>query len=347
MFNVRGYHACAWTGTSMLVWGARTGLYTFTDEMERWDRDVNAWTRGPTAPITGRYLMANAWTGTEFVVWGGQNVGSWQSDGFVYTPATNTSRLTATMGAPSARHSALAVWTGREVFVWGGRSGYSASINSFGDGALYDPVMNTWRPVPTAGAPVSRYGAAIVWTGSEVLVWGGAQVVSGAFTFRSDGAAFNPDTNTWRPITSAGAPTPRRSEDLSSFGVWTGRELLVWGGQGALGAPLADGGRYDPATDRWTPITTVDAPVARFADVQVWTGSEFFIQGGMLFDGTIYTPIGSGGAYDPAADTWRALPAGPVSAHACAVWTGAEVVITGGETPINGTYVSTGTRYVP
>src|SRR5215831_10388666 len=61
---------------------------------------------------------------------------------------------------------------------------------------------------------------------------------------------------------------------------WTGSEMIVWGGvvfvTGANTAAqmLADGARYDPATDRWTPITTNGAPPAAASAVSAWTGKE-------------------------------------------------------------------------
>ncbi len=47
-------------------------------------------------------------------------------------------------------------------------------------------------------------------------------------------------------------------------GVWTGTEMIVWGGNDWLFlGDLGDGARYNPATDSWTPIDPgrrADAP---------------------------------------------------------------------------------------
>ena len=59
----------------------------------------------------------------------------------------------------------------------------------------------------------------------------------------------------WLPITAAGAPAARAGHTA----VWTGAEMLVWGGNSdpsSLGGDktaLADGARYSPATDSWAP----------------------------------------------------------------------------------------------
>jgi hypothetical protein len=60
--------------------------------------------------------------------------------------------------------------------------------------------------------------------------------------------------------------------------VWTGSEMIVWGGFG--GSSLNTGGRYDPTANSWSAVTTSGAPVARNAHTAVWTGSEMIVWGG-------------------------------------------------------------------
>ena len=61
---------------------------------------------------------------------------------------------------------------------------------------------------------------------------------------------------------------------------WTGRQLVVWGGQAADGQePAGDGAAYDPAADRWEELPP--APIAaRFGASAVWTGREVLFWGG-------------------------------------------------------------------
>jgi N-acetylneuraminic acid mutarotase len=42
-----------------------------------------------------------------------------------------------------------------------------------------------------------------------------------------------------------------------------------------------DGGRYNPASDSWTAMTTVGAPPNREAHTAVWTGNQMIIWGGI------------------------------------------------------------------
>ena len=54
--------------------------------------------------------------------------------------------------------------------------------------------------------------------------------------------------------------------------------MIVWGGQGSSHNILT-GGRYDAATDSWTPTSTASAPEP--GQTAVWTGSEMIVWGGM------------------------------------------------------------------
>ena len=62
--------------------------------------------------------------------------------------------------------------------------------------------------------------------------------------------------------------------------MWTGSEMIVWGGYGNSGY-LNTGGRYDPVTDSWTATSTINAPTGRWLHTAVWTGSQMIVWGGM------------------------------------------------------------------
>lgn len=120
-------------------------------------------------------------------------------------------------------------------------------------------------------------------------------------------------------------PAPIEPRDGASI-VWTGRELLVWGGYiyPSITA-LGDGAAYDPTTRRWRKLP--DSPLSpRVSQVAVWTGSEMVVWGGGGYSGA------AGAAYNPISNTWRLLPQGPLSARggAVGVWTGTEVFLLGG-----------------
>ncbi len=130
--------------------------------------------------------------------------------------------------------------------------------------------------------------------------------------------------DTWQPVTTTNAPTAR----AYATAVWTGAEMIVWGGDGP-GTYENTGGRYYPATDSWLPTSTTNAPTGRALHTAVWTGSEMIIWGGVSTTG--YT--NTGGRYDPVTDSWSSTsltnaPSG--RNYHTAIWTGSEMIVWGG-----------------
>jgi galactose oxidase-like protein len=80
--------------------------------------------------------------------------------------------------------------------------------------------------------------------------------------------------DTWASTSTINAPTARFAP-----AVWTGSEMIVWGGFDG-NSFLNTGGRYDPSTDSWTATSTTNAPSARGGHTAVWTGSEMIVWGG-------------------------------------------------------------------
>lgn len=110
--------------------------------------------------------------------------------------------------------------------------------------------------------------------------------------------------------------------------VWSGTEVIVWGGMDAAGSTLADGAAFDPATGAWRVIAPASVD-ARIGAEAAWTGTEMVIWGGSSTGGG---PLKDGAAYDPATDTWRPLAEGPFDgwdSGAGSVWTGDELIVIG------------------
>ena len=81
--------------------------------------------------------------------------------------------------------------------------------------------------------------------------------------------------DTWTATTTTNAPSARSYPTA----IWTGSEMIVWGGGTASGT-LNTGARYDPSIDSWTATSTTNAPEARAYHTAVWTGSEMIVWGG-------------------------------------------------------------------
>jgi len=237
---------------------------------------------------------------------------------------------------PAARVGHSSVWTGTELIVWGGRRG-GTYLN---DGALYDASSDSWRPMSPSNAPSPRWLHAAVWTGKELIVWGGRSAFDN-FDVLGDGARYNPATDTWVPLSIAAAPSARSQ----MAAVWTGTEMLIWGGAGEGWIIEPIGARYDPRTDTWASLTENGAPEPRMEPTAVWSGNEMIVWGGVRYAPDQIT-FGTGGRYDPRSDSWTPLPTnGAPSARTghTAVWTGSEMIIWGGVEDVE--YMNTGARF--
>src|SRR5215471_10548140 len=71
--------------------------------------------------------------------------------------------------------------------------------------------------------------------------------------------------DTWTPSSLTNAPSPREFHT----GVWTGSEMIIWGGFDGF-SYFNTGGRYNPTTDSWTATNTTNAPAGRWNHVAVW-----------------------------------------------------------------------------
>jgi len=111
--------------------------------------------------------------------------------------------------------------------------------------------------------------------------------------------------------------------------VWTGSELMVWGGEaGGEQERRADGAAYDVQRQSWRRLPEVElAP--RSEHVAVWTGEEMLIWGGV---GARGLSTADAAAYAPDRRRWRRLPKAPLAAtgFAVGVWTGTDMLVWGG-----------------
>ena len=80
--------------------------------------------------------------------------------------------------------------------------------------------------------------------------------------------------------------------------VWTGRQLLIWGGVTASGTRTTHGEAYTPATNTWTALPA--APLrGRESPVAVWTGRQMILWGGFR-NGNPFSGFTDGAGYTPA-----------------------------------------------
>lgn len=128
----------------------------------------------------------------------------------------------------------------------------------------------------------------------------------------------------WKPMPEA--PIAGRSGAAT---VWTGDELLIWGGSTSdYEHSFSDGAAYDPASGRWREMAPGPSGSGGAETHGVWTGEEaLFFWIGDSIDG----PEGLA-AYNPGTDSWRELEPWPLGPRdgVHVVWTGELLVAAGG-----------------
>jgi N-acetylneuraminic acid mutarotase len=330
-----GGQTAVWTGSEMIVFGGRDST-TSKNTGGRYNPQTDTWSAMPTAGAPARAYHTAVWTGTQMIVWGGYESGTQEPElGARYTPATNQWTPLPTSTSPEGRHEHTAVWTGSEMIVWGGRSRETFPEKVFADGGRYDPVNDSWTPIPSLGAASSRYAHSAVWDGARMIVYGGQGPSN--LGYRVDGSRYDLASGAWTPVSLGGAPVPRKAFAT----VWTGSEMIVWGGEEAFppGQMLNTGARYDPLIDQWTAMSVGAAPQPRKSSSMVWTGTEAIVLGGLLGPGDS-NPTSTGGRYSPASDSWAPTSNAGAPSPGSVIWSGSEAIVWNG-------YTSTGGRYDP
>ena len=280
--TARDEQTAVWTGSEMIVWGGLADpgdVYLGTGG--RYDPVTDSW--APTSTVGApfpRHSHTAVWTGSQMIVWGGDT-----NTGGRYDPATDSWTPTSIADAPALRRTHTAVWTGSEMIVWGG---FSSGFGFVDTGGRYDPVSDSWMPTSLAGAPSARELHTAKWTGSLMIVWGGFSGDPGS-PYQKTGARYDPVSDSWTPTLLLPAPSRR----VAHTAVWTGNEMIVWGGFNGSSV-LVSGGRYDPATNTWTPTSTAGAPPGAWFHTAVWTGNEMIVWGGAGFPSD---SINTGGRY--------------------------------------------------
>lgn len=257
------------------------------------------------------------------------------------TPSRGPGTWATMADAPLARRSQhVAVAMGDEVLVTGGYETGRANLPN--DAAVYDTVADTWRTVPDP--PLFPGSAEGVWTGEEVLLISAEHGPDGPTPESArKAAAFDPATDTWREL----APPPPGVITPVTGAVWTGSEMVVViagiGGDAQQVVVI-----YDLATDTWREIDPGSTTIPDTSGV-VWTGTEVAVVGFAQDDEAIANGEGVAdepvpgemvvALIDPASDTVRTLPWGPLGTRQgpAVAWTGSRIFVGGGaELPSTG-----------
>jgi hypothetical protein len=237
-----------WTGKDMITWGGGC-CGEASPNGAAYDPASGKWRTLAKAPIAAQQGPAGAWTGKELVVLPGVDPDGKPTGGAAYDPVRDTWRKVP--NPPQQRIGSNVAWDGRELLVVAG-SGPIDPKTAFRHLATlayaFDPATNRWRTLTAMdNGRYGRQNAAVVWAGTKLLLWGGRSEAIGQGVVAPHGLAYDPKRNRWWQL--PGAPLLPRD---SPAAVWTGRALIVWGGDLSFptdtsdGWPLMDGATYTP-----------------------------------------------------------------------------------------------------
>jgi hypothetical protein len=286
----RGDPASVWTGTEMLVWGGNASTATVADGAA-YNPATDTWRTLAPAPIPDVARPATAWTGDEMLIVSGMRAvaggGTPVSDAAAYNPVTDTWRTIASPIGTFTPPYPQATWTGDSLLMVTTEtttiptdSSEPPQLRDIYRLVEYRPETDTWTVIDNT------------FDGTLVGVTGIGAAVSLPYG-DLDGAILDPRGQV---IGSVPARPATLRPAFSSQPIWTGIEVLIWGGN-------ADGVALDPATQTWRNFPAGNVP-NRVDGAIVWADGVMLGWGGFssnrdgstvaASDGIMYRPPNPG-----------------------------------------------------
>lgn len=244
----------------------------------------------PWATPRDSHIVAS--TSGHLLVWSGYDGANFTNSGYSFDLAQGSWSAMTTTDAPSQRFAAVSATHQGEVFVWGG----SGNAPTF-DGGIFNPASNTWRTLIQSGdlpqgagsSYISSNAAQFVDAGDYLILWDWQQAQAWTYEIA---------TGVWRKSTMQGRPQNAGFDGKPTL-VWSGKELLFWGGNTQ---PLADGWPtagygYNPSGDHWRTLETENSPGGRTQNASLAVGSSMMIWGGDTYADGFVQQSSTGGLY--------------------------------------------------
>ena len=281
------------------------------------------WIKGAPFPEPSQEIGGTAVDG-RIVIFGGLIDGQipksivWQYD-------SATDKWTKKKDMPLAAHHLASVGYKGKLYVFGG----AAQIKPGGDTWVpldnvweYDLDKDTWKTL--APMPTKRGSAVAVLVGDRIYVMGGAgyhpnekrtEFGLGAnvpHRAMNSNEVYDPATNTWEKR----SPMPTGRNHISA-GAVNGKIYVLGGRVGSVfvnASPTDVVEEYDTATDTWG-FAKARMPRPRTGTAFGTYGGKIYMAGGEYLDNNIVGTFRDADAYDPATNSWTALPPLAIPRH--------------------------------
>ena len=202
---------------------------------------------------------------------------------YMYTPGTNSWSPIAPL--PAARYWFSAVGDGVYIYLLGG---IDANYNTTATLWRYDPATNTYN-TSLASYSIPTYNHASAYLNGKIYRIAGRAIGTDYHV-----EVYTIATNSWAPA----ANYPFASHTLMAAAL--GGYIYAGGGNSAPSKTY----RYDPATDQWDDAAIADLPQGRSAAASDVYQGRWLLAGGDVNFSVSTSAI----AWDPATNTWTALP---------------------------------------
>ena len=289
---------------------------------------TSPWKKGAPFPEPDEELYGVT-VNSKLYVMGGWDNGKARGANYEYDPATDRWTKKSPMPRP-AHHAALAAVNGK-IYAFGGFVApantpipLGAAWEPIADAYEFNPATDSWKPI--APLPGKRGSAIAAEVGGKIYVIGGATTMEGSKDpfFTAFGPAkvlatndvYDPATNTWESRNPMSVP---RNHAFS--GVVNGKIYVIGGRTGhgfILSATNTDVVEaYDPASNTWS-MPKERMPTARSGGASGSDGRRIYVAGGEVTTTELVGAFRAVEAYDPATNSWMALPSMPMPRHGVA-----------------------------
>lgn len=246
------------------IFGGFAGVLSLKNDLYSYSTSAGAWTLASLAgsPPIARERHALAWdpVGGRLLLFGGQYgliTFTHLDDLHVFSPGSGTWTAIAKNGSwPAPRKDTALIWVphlGKHL-LFGGSKG-SAAADRLSDLWLLSLAGNsaTWTQLTAIGTAPAQSGGCVVYdpTGHRLIVFGG-ETQDGVNTTAT--YQYLLDSNTWQLDLVAGSTIPATgSFTQCAWNPVLGR-VMLYGGQGSSGAPVAGAYLYDPTARTWSAL---------------------------------------------------------------------------------------------
>jgi N-acetylneuraminic acid mutarotase len=245
-------------GDVLVAGGLGPGL-TFESTAELFDPSLGIWSSTGSMPVERVFPSTALLHDGEVLVAGGLTNSNITATAELYDPTAGVWTTTGSLHTARAEANATALADG-DVLIAGGA--IDTQTTPVASAELYDPSTGAWTR--TGSMTVARAGSTASPLGNgQVLVAGGKDTSTQHAGALASAELFNPTSGTWLPTGTMPAGVTQASATVLPSG-----RVLVAGGEGANGAPVAGAQVYQPALAPQVSLAAPSAIAPTTADLQ-------------------------------------------------------------------------------